>query len=346
MLYFIGIGISGYGSLPLDSINIIKKSRFVYLEQFTSPINVITINNIKKLSPNIILTKRWFIEDGNEILERAKHDNVTILTYGDPYIATTHYDLRIRANKEKIITKTIHASSSITAIVGECGLHYYKIGRVATITNELKMMMTPYNVIYKNMIENNHSVLLLEFNHEKNFFLDPKIALKNLLKIEKVQKMDIINESTYAIVASRVGLDNQNIIAGKISNLLKINFNEPPHTIIIIGNLHFTEYDAIKNLLTCVDPPQSNSDKIQTTTERLLNKYVPKLNIVTKQLKLHYNEKKLLNIIENAESYAKDAENFFSDGHNEIAMLSIGYAEGLIDALMAIHNNVKLKRFD
>ena len=38
-------------------------------------------------------------------------------------------------------------------------------------------------------------------------------------------------------------------------------------------------------------------------------------------------------LFENAELYMKDAESFLAEGQDELAMLSIGYAEGLIDSL-------------
>jgi diphthine synthase len=37
--------------------------------------------------------------------------------------------------------------------------------------------------------------------------------------------------------------------------------------------------------------------------------------------------------LENAELYVKDAEKFLEDGQDEVAILSIGYADGLVDAL-------------
>ncbi|MDG6957898.1 MAG: DUF357 domain-containing protein, partial [Nitrososphaerota archaeon] len=38
-------------------------------------------------------------------------------------------------------------------------------------------------------------------------------------------------------------------------------------------------------------------------------------------------------VLENAELYVKDAENFLANGEDEMAMLSVGYAEGLLDSL-------------
>ena len=38
MLWFVGLGISGTQSIPIEVVKIIQKADFVYLEAFTSPI--------------------------------------------------------------------------------------------------------------------------------------------------------------------------------------------------------------------------------------------------------------------------------------------------------------------
>ncbi len=337
MLCFVGIGISGYDSLSLSALETIKHSQYVYLDLFTSPIDGYDIIKIKKcITGKFKLGKRWIFEDGNEILDRSRNNVVSLLSYGDPYTATTHIELRVRAMREKIKTITVHASSSIPSIIGECGLHYYKIGRVTTIMKESKMATTPYYVIYKNMIEGNHTVLLLEFEYDKKFFLDPKNALQNLLLVEAEQKRKIINKSTYAIVASRVGFKNQTIISGKISSLMKVNFKNYPHSIIILGSLHFTENDAIKTMSTCIDEPYENSIRLEKISKQLLDKYSIILNRALKEVTPRCRDQKSLRILENAELYAKDAKQFFDKGYDEIGILSIGYADGLIDALKII----------
>ena len=45
------------------------------------------------------------------------------------------------------------------------------------------------------------------------------------------------------------------------------------------------------------------------------------------------NQKEFEIIIENAELYVNDAEKFLEEGQDEVAILSIGYADGLVDAL-------------
>jgi len=335
MLWFIGLGISGIEGLSTSTIKVLKTADIVFLEDFTSPMGRSELAKIKKLTKgDFQISPRWMVEDGKTILSMAKKKNVALLSYGDPYIATTHIELRTRAESEKIKTRSIHAASAITSLIGECGLHYYKIGRPVTIMREVQSIATVYHTIYDNLIRGSHSILILEYNNDLKFFLDPKEAFSNLLLAEKEQKRNVIDESVFAIVASRIGSKNQKIISGKISSLINKDFGKPPHTIILPGRLHFTEYDALKIFSQCVDEPFDNSSKIQKISDQMLLKYIPKarkaLDEVSKQFQV---DKNLKPIIENAQLYLDDAEKFHKEGKEELAILSIGYAEGLIDAL-------------
>ena len=335
MLWFVGLGISGFKSIPIEALDVLSKADMVYLEQFTSPIGKSDLDKIKDATKGEFkLAKRWLVEDGSEILKNAKKKKVVLLAYGDPYIATTHIELRERAIKEKIKTISIHASSSLTSMIGECGLHFYKVGRIATIMSEMKSLTTPYYVIYKNIIEGNHTVLLLEYNQDKDFFLDPKDALKGLLETEKGQIRNVISKDTYGIVASRIGFKDQSIVSGKISSLKKKDFGKPPHTVIIPGRLHFTESDALKVFGQCIDEPFDNSEKTKKISIQMMEKYVPMVREALEEIEPHYKgQKEYQVILENAELYIQDAEKFLEDGQDEVAILSIGYADGLVDAL-------------
>ena len=335
MLWFVGLGISGAKSIPHEALEVLSKADIVYLEQFTSPIGKSDLVKIKKMTNGEFkAVKRWLVEDGNEILKKAKRKKVVLLSYGDPYIATTHIELRTRAIQEKIKTYSIHASSSLTSMIGECGLQFYKVGRIATIMSEMKSLTTPYYVIYKNIIEGNHTILLLEYNQDKDFFLDPKDALLGLIETEKGQKRNVINYSTYAIVASRIGFKDQSIISGKISSLKKLNFGKPPHTVIITGRFHFTESDALKKLGNCIDEPFDNSEKTKRISVQMMKKYVPMVRTALAEIEPQYKgQKEFQTILENARLYVQDAEKCLENGQDEVAILSIGYADGLVDAL-------------
>ena len=335
MLWFVGLGISGLDGISANAIQVLKKADMTYFEVFTSPIGKSELAKIKKLvKGKLTVAPRWMVEDGKAILLLAKKKNVVLLAYGDPYVATTHVELRTRAEQDKIKTKTIHGASAITSLIGECGLHHYKIGRPVTIMRESLSLNTVYYTIYENMVKGSHSLLILEFDNSSNFFLDPKDALASLLETEKGQKRNVIDQSTFAIVASRIGVKNQKIISGKISTLIKTDFGKPPHTIIIPGRLHFTEHDAIKIFSQCLDEPFDNSSKIQKISDQMLSKYIPKARkALDEVVKMFRDDPSLKSVIENAQLYIDDAEKFQKDGQEELAVLSIGYAEGLMDAL-------------
>ena len=335
MLWFVGLGISGTRSIPIEVVKIIQKADFVYLESFTSPIYKQQEEEIKNMvNGSFKIAKRWLVEDGQEILNASKNSTVVLLSYGDPYVATTHIELRTRAKLENIKTNTIHSASAITSMIGEAGLQFYKVGRLVTIMNEKKSTITPYTVIFKNLAQGLHSIILLEYNHDENYFLDPKNAISNLLDVEKEQKRGVLNNDTFAIIASRIGFDTQKIISGKFSNLLKVDFGEPPHSIIITGKLHFTESDAINVLTECLDKPSDNSTRIKSTSVQMIEKYVPMVRKALEEIRPLYNDtKEFQEVFENAELYINDAENFLKQGKDENAVLSIGYADGLVDAL-------------
>ena len=333
MLWFVGLGIGGPEAISEKAGKIISQSDIVYFEQFTSPMSEDQTKFLQQLTKGQFrLAPRWLVEDGKEILDAAKINTVALLSYGDPYIATTHIELRVRAIQDGIKTDTIHASSAITSLIGECGLHFYKVGKTVTIMSGIPSA-TAYYTIFENLKLGNHTIVLLEWNQNKNFFLDPKDAISSLLDQEKEQTRKVFSGETYGIVASRIGEPDQKITAGKFSSL-NVDFGAPPHTIIIPGTMHFTESDALKVLANCVTPPEDNTPKIEKISAQMMKKYIPMVRRALDQITPHYKDSiEFASVLENADLYIKDAERFYSQGQDELAILSIGYADGLVDAL-------------
>ena len=335
MLWFIGLGVSGISELSDRTISVLKDAEVVYLESFTSPISETEKEQLENICDGEFkIAKRWLVEDGNEILDNAQKRETVLISYGDPYIATTHLELKTRAIRDNVETKTIHSSSIVSSLIGEVGLHYYKIGKILTIMNDSKSMITPYNTIFHNLLSKAHSLILLEYNEDKSFFLSPQNAMSLLLDVENTQNGKIISPDTFVIVASRIGKNDQKIVSGKISNLIKKEFGEPPHSIVIPGSLHFTESDAVKMVTECLDEPVDNSTSIKDISEKMIEKYVPMVRDALNEIKPHYeNLKEYDDVLINAKLYIGDAENFLKEGKKEYAVLSIGYADGLVDAL-------------
>lgn len=201
------------------------------------------IKNLEKLiGKKIIILKREDLEEKSEkILEQAKNKRVVVFVPGDPLIATTHISLISDAKKEGIDTNIIHNASIISAI-GETGLHVYKFGPTVTIPFQEKIKSeqssSVISTINDNLKRGLHTLLLLDIDVEKNNFMTPNEAIKFLSESEL--KIDRI------IVFCRAGSDKPVIIYGKVENLIKRDFADPPFVIVVPGKLHFTEREYIE----------------------------------------------------------------------------------------------------
>jgi len=60
-------------------------------------------------------------KENNIILEEAETSDVAFLVVGDPFGATTHTDIVLRARQSGIPTEVVHNASILNAI-GTCGL--------------------------------------------------------------------------------------------------------------------------------------------------------------------------------------------------------------------------------
>ena len=361
MLYIIGIGISEFESLTIKSLEIIKKCDIVYLERFTG---FISDEFLKKLNENILknsatnvngtktelkFVKRWFIEDGREILQKARLFDVCILVYGDPLVATTYSELLVRAKKESTKACVIHSSSGILSLIGESGLQPYKFGKMVTMMDDPMSAITVYNTIYDNMCNGLHTLVLTEYNNDDGqtnfdsksdpFFLSPKRVIELLMDREKEMKSLNYSLDTYGLVASKIGEKNSIIIAGRMESLLKLDYQGGPNSVIIPAALHFTEEDSILNLTRMLDLPTDNTKHLSRLATRMLDKYIPNAKIALSNLNAMISSetpeltKDYKLVLDNAENYLSDAQTFYNQGKIELAILSIGYAEGLIDAI-------------
>ncbi|MDP8888092.1 MAG: diphthine synthase [Thermoproteota archaeon] len=344
MLWFVGIGINGYRGLSIAALDVLRKCNVVYIERFTSALSEVDIQGLNSLlEMHTKPVQRWFVEDGREILEAAKTKDVALVTYGDPLIATTHSELRSRAAKNSIKSAILHSASGIASLIGESGLHVYKFGRMVTMMSKLLSAVTVYNTIFQNLLSGSHTLILTEYSHddeskEEQFFLDPSSVFKMLLDAEQAHKHEIFSDNTFAVVASRVGMQDQKIISGKVKSLMKLEFGIGPHSVIVTGALHFTETEALASVTENIDEPTDNSQSINRIEAQMVERYAPKAKQAVQEMFKLFRDgtdsnKGIFETLENAECYIADSEQFLRQGKFELAVLSIGYAEGLIDAL-------------
>ena len=247
-LYFIGLGLNDEKDISLKGLEIVKKADFVYLESYTSKLNC-NLNYLESLyGKKIIIASRNLVENEAEktILANAKNHDVAFLVVGDVFSATTHMDLYLRAKGLAIKTRIIHNASVFTA-VGITGLQLYKFGKIASIPFHNENVEVPYDILALNQKNNLHTLLLLDLKEDSNNSLIVNDAIRYLLKVELKRGERIFTDSTLCIGCAKLGSLDEIIKAGKAKDLLKFNFKEGMHCLLVPSKqLHFMEEDALK----------------------------------------------------------------------------------------------------
>ena len=252
-LVFVGLGIRGLGGIPVRGLEEARRADKVYVEFYTSPLADLTLEALSKfLGRQIYELRRVDLEDeeGRVVLEAASKGTAVLLVPGDPMIATTHLDLRLRALKAGIKVEVVHASSIYSAAASASGLQIYKFGKTVTIPfpSETYMPETPYEVVRDNLQRGLHSLVLLDYNAEEGRWMTIKEGLEYLLKIEEKHRENVVTGERLAVGLAGIGGEDAQVVGGRISRLLEVNFKLKPQTIIIPGKLHFMEVEALKVL--------------------------------------------------------------------------------------------------
>ena len=243
MLTFVGLGLYDEKDITLKGLEAIRDADVVYAEFYTSPSGGKTVERMEEVyGKRIFVLERGEIEENAEevILKLAKNQKVVLLSGGDVMIATTHVDLRLRAIDMGIETRIIHAPSISSAVAGICGLQSYKFGKSATVSPPYKDVISevPYDTIIANKERGLHTLLYLDISMRIND------ALRLLEAVEEKRKGEVLKKSIIAGIA-RAGSDIPVVKADYLSALKSYDFGELPHVLVVPGELHFIEREAL-----------------------------------------------------------------------------------------------------
>jgi diphthine synthase len=262
-LIFIGLGLHDESDISIKGLMELKECDQVIAEFYTSTLGQFDKKAFEKIiGKKIEVLTREETENGDIIIDAAANKHVVFLTGGDPMIATTHIDLRLRAIKKGIATKIIHGSSISTAIPGILGLQNYKFGRTTTLAfcEKNYFPTSPYDVIYKNKKMGLHSLVLLDIQAEKKRYMTANEGIDLLVKMEDKLRKNICLDENIICVVARAGAPDSVVSANTINILRKKDFGQPLHTLVVPGNLHFMEIEALE---LCADLPADLGKKIQ-----------------------------------------------------------------------------------
>ena len=94
---------------------------------------------------------------------------------------------------------------------------------------------------------------------------------------------------------------------------------------------------SIAVLTENIDEPADNSQSVKRISVQMVERYAPKAKQAVQQMRdivrQNAGSKGMFEVLDNAEYYITDAERFLRQAKFELAVLSIGYAEGLVDSL-------------
>jgi len=247
MLVFIGLGLQN-GGMSLAGLREAREADAVYAELYTSAIPHFDVKGLgQKIGKPIKVVTREKVElHPDEILESAKMGKVAFLVPGDPMVATTHIDLRLRAAKAGIQTKIVHAASIVSAAAGLAGLQSYKLGPSATVSFPDNPSTRPYEVLAENRGRGLHTLLLLDIRAEEGRAMTANEAIEIMAGLEEKLRKGVFTQRTLAVVVARAGSDDVVVRADEVGKLQKIDFGPPPHVLLVPGKLHFVEAEALK----------------------------------------------------------------------------------------------------
>lgn len=248
MLTLIGIGLCDENDISLKGLQAIKEADAVYLEGYTSLLQV-PISNLEALyEKEVIVLDRQAIEITiNDVLEQAKQKNVCLLIIGDVFSATTHADLYLRAKEQDIPINVIHNASILNAI-GATGIDLYKFGRATTLVYHEKSYEPEsfYDVIKENHARELHTLCLLDIKADQERYMTVSEAVKLLRKIDDKREEQLFNKQTKAVGCARIATPTQKILYATLDELEEANWGGAPQTLIIPGKLHDVEEEMLE----------------------------------------------------------------------------------------------------
>ncbi|XP_029905879.1 diphthine methyl ester synthase [Myripristis murdjan] len=267
MLYLVGLGLGDATDITVKGLQAVRGCSRVYLEAYTSILTVGKEALEKFYGRELILADRELVEQqADQILQDADATDVAFLVVGDPFGATTHTDLLLRAVHAGIPYRVIHNASVLNA-VGCCGLQLYNFGETVSVvfwTDDWRPESF-YDKICKNRAAGLHTLCLLDIKVKEQ-------SIENLMRGKKIyepprymtvsqaadQLLQIIQrrrgqgeelgftEDTVCVGVARLGADDQMIRTAPLRQLVSCDLGGPLHSLVVTGRLHPLEVDMLR----------------------------------------------------------------------------------------------------
>ncbi|XP_077464120.1 diphthine methyl ester synthase [Stigmatopora argus] len=275
MLYLVGLGLGDAADITVKGLQVVKKCSRVYLEAYTSILTVGKEALEEFYGKEIILADRHLVEqEAEQILNDAKETDVAFLVVGDPFGATTHSDLVLRAARAGIPYQVVHNASVLNA-VGCCGLQLYSFGETVSLVfwTESWRPESFYDKILQNRRAGLHTLCLLDIKvkeqslenlmrgkeiYEEPRFMSVSQAASQLLEIVRGRRERGdgepdgepdgagLTEDSPCVGLARLGAADQEIRVATLAQMSACDLGAPLHSLVLPGRLHPLEADALR----------------------------------------------------------------------------------------------------
>lgn len=251
MLYFIGLGLYSEDDLSVKAVNALKSVDCVYAEFYTARLMGGNVKNLMdELGVEFVELVREDVEDNNVVIREALDKDIAFVTAGDSLMATTHTDLYVEAKNKGIDTCVIHGSSIFSAAPGLSGLQGYKFGKTTTVPfpDEGFFPHSPYDAIKLNSSNGLHTLVLLDIQAHRDRYMTVNEAIDYLRKIESERGEHVFDDDRIVVGIAHAGADKPVVYGGRVDDVVKYDFGGPLHCMVVPGDLHFMEAEALISL--------------------------------------------------------------------------------------------------
>jgi len=257
MLTFIGLGLYDEHSITCEGQAVVQQADRVFAEFYTSRLLGASIEDLEAAHDvDIEVRDRAGVEqDPEPILAAAETEDVVFLTAGDTMISTTHSDLRIRAEDRAIETRVIHGVTAETAASGLTGLQNYRFGKAVTLPFPFvhgagDVPPSVIESIEANQERGLHTLVYLDIKVDYHKRRDGPDEHETYMTGSYAAELlaNEWQEDQLAVVVARAGSPEPLVRADRLSVLADEAFGEPLHLLVIPGELHHIEVDALRSL--------------------------------------------------------------------------------------------------
>jgi len=279
MLTFVGLGLYDERSVTVAGRDAIRSADRVFAEFYTSKLAGATVADLEASHDiDIEVRSREGVErEPDPVLDAAEAGDAVFLTAGDTMIATTHVDLRLRAHERGIETAIVHGTTAAAAAASLTGLQNYRFGKATTLpfpyahggraskdasgerTESASVPASVLGTVAANRERGLHTLCFLDIKvgHERaatDEYMTASTAASLLTEAGRGDELAVrgdelaVRGDDLAVVVARAGGPEPVVAAARLSALAERDFGDPLHLLVLPGELHHIERDALVEL--------------------------------------------------------------------------------------------------